>query len=83
MELGFIPGDRWKKLASDERRQYLQEAKQLAEEQKRRHPDCWKRKRTMSTGVCYLIYCNESEWHVHNNESLDIGEKVSLLRYFG
>ncbi|KAG5830807.1 hypothetical protein ANANG_G00314500 [Anguilla anguilla] len=46
--ISVILGDRWKKMKQEERRTYAQEAKELAEEQKRLNPDCWKRRRTSS-----------------------------------
>lgn len=42
----MILGDKWKSMEADERHQYVQEAKQLAEEHKKVNPDCWKRKRS-------------------------------------
>ena len=50
--ISVLLGDTWKKMGIEERRAYTQEAKLLAEQQKRMHPDCWKRKRSVSTGVC-------------------------------
>ena len=47
----MLLGDKWKKLGAEERRLYVLEAKMLADKQKQLHPDCWKRKRSMSTGV--------------------------------
>ena len=38
-------GDKWKKMGVEERKQYAQEAKVLADQHKKIHPDCWKRKR--------------------------------------
>jgi len=49
--ISVLLGDHWKKLTNEERRAYTQEAKLLAEQQKRLHPDCWKRKRSVSTSV--------------------------------
>ncbi|KAJ8006530.1 hypothetical protein DPEC_G00108210 [Dallia pectoralis] len=46
--ISVILGEKWKKMRGEERRTYTQEAKALAEEQKRLNPDCWKRKRTNS-----------------------------------
>lgn len=49
--ISVLLGDHWKKLTNEERRAYTQEAKLLADQQKRLHPDCWKRKRSVSTSV--------------------------------
>ena len=49
--ISVLLGDKWKKLGAEERRLYVLEAKMLADKQKQLHPDCWKRKRSMSTGV--------------------------------
>ncbi|XP_070557664.1 HMG box-containing protein 1-like isoform X2 [Ptychodera flava] len=49
--ISVILGDRWKKMKVEERRVYAQEAKVLAEEHKKIHPDCWKRKRSSSTSL--------------------------------
>lgn len=54
--ISVLLGDHWKKLTGEERRVYIQEAKLLADQQKRLHPDCWKRKRSVSTSVCVLYY---------------------------
>ena len=48
--ISVLLGDKWKKLGAEERRLYVLEAKLLADKQKQLHPDCWKRKRSMSTG---------------------------------
>ncbi|XP_071489349.1 HMG box-containing protein 1-like [Diadema antillarum] len=47
--ISVILGNKWKKMKLEERRVFSQEAKQLAEEHKKIHPDCWKRKRAHST----------------------------------
>lgn len=47
--ISVILGDRWKRMKTEERNTYAEEARLLAEEQKKLHPDCWKRKRSMST----------------------------------
>jgi hypothetical protein len=44
-------GEAWKSLPPDEREQYSQRAKMLADEQKKIFPDCWKRKRTLTNGA--------------------------------
>ncbi|XP_077979756.1 HMG box-containing protein 1-like [Glandiceps talaboti] len=49
--ISVILGDRWKKMKVEERKVYAQEAKMLAEEHKKIHPDCWKRKRSSSTSL--------------------------------
>ncbi|XP_077869389.1 HMG box-containing protein 1-like [Saccoglossus kowalevskii] len=49
--ISVILGDRWKKMKVEERRVFAQEAKVLAEEHKKIHPDCWKRKRSSSNSL--------------------------------
>ncbi|XP_019747438.1 HMG box-containing protein 1-like isoform X3 [Hippocampus comes] len=44
--ISVLLGERWKKMRSEERRVFTLQAKELADEQKRLNPDCWKRKRT-------------------------------------
>jgi len=39
-------GEAWKGLPREEREQYSQRAKVMADEQKKLYPDCWKRKRS-------------------------------------
>lgn len=46
--ISVLLGEQWKKMRSEERRMFTQQAKALADEQKRLNPDCWKRKRTNS-----------------------------------
>ncbi|XP_031558912.1 HMG box-containing protein 1-like isoform X2 [Actinia tenebrosa] len=48
--ISVILGDKWKSMDEDDREQYVQEAKQLAEEHKKFNPDCWKRKRSGTQG---------------------------------
>ncbi|XP_064607362.1 HMG box-containing protein 1-like [Liolophura sinensis] len=43
--ISVMLGDKWKQMTIEERDRYAQEARMLAEEQKKIHPDCWKRKR--------------------------------------
>ncbi|ODN04261.1 HMG box-containing protein 1, partial [Orchesella cincta] len=47
--ISVLLGEAWQKLAAPERERYASSAKARAEEQKRIHPDCWKRKRSQST----------------------------------
>uniref|UniRef100_T1JHA4 HMG box domain-containing protein n=1 Tax=Strigamia maritima TaxID=126957 RepID=T1JHA4_STRMM len=47
--ISVLLGDTWKKMKAEERNIYGQEARRMAEEQKKLHPDCWKRRRTTST----------------------------------
>ena len=42
-------GEAWKSLPIEDREQYSQRAKLAADEQKKIFPDCWKRKRTLTT----------------------------------
>ena len=43
--ISVILGDRWKAMKQEDRREYVIQAKLLADEHKRVNPDCWKRKR--------------------------------------
>ena len=47
----MILGDKWKAMKPEERKQYVIQAKILADEHKRINPDCWKRKRNSEVGV--------------------------------
>lgn len=47
--ISVLLGEAWKSLPQDEREQYSQRAKLMADEQKKIFPDCWKRKRTLNT----------------------------------
>ncbi|XP_054750882.2 HMG box-containing protein 1-like isoform X1 [Lytechinus pictus] len=47
--ISVILGNKWKKMRLEERKVFSQEAKHLADEHKKIHPDCWKRKRAHST----------------------------------
>jgi len=38
-------GDKWKKMTTDDKNVYADKAKVLADQQKKIHPDCWKRKK--------------------------------------
>ena len=38
-------GEQWQALSVDKKRVYEEKAKWLAEKQKKKHPDCWKRKK--------------------------------------
>lgn len=49
--ISVILGDTWKAMKQEERKQYVIQAKILADEHKRHNPDCWKRKRSSEVGV--------------------------------
>ena len=49
--ISVILGDTWKAMKQEERKQYVIQAKILADEHKRINPDCWKRKRNSEVGV--------------------------------
>lgn len=53
--ISVILGDTWKAMKQEERKQYVIQAKILADEHKRINPDCWKRKRS-SEGSSKLSY---------------------------
>jgi hypothetical protein len=44
--ISILLGDAWKRLTAAQREEYSLCARQMAEDYKRAHPDCWKRKRT-------------------------------------
>ena len=46
--ISVLLGEAWKSLAQEDREQYSQRAKVMADEQKKLFPDCWKRKRTLN-----------------------------------
>ncbi|KAL4226229.1 hypothetical protein ACF0H5_014213 [Mactra antiquata] len=43
--ISVMLGEEWQALSSDKKKTYEEKAKWLAEEQKKIHPDCWKRKK--------------------------------------
>ncbi|XP_060069206.1 HMG box-containing protein 1-like [Ylistrum balloti] len=43
--ISILLGDRWKEMNMADRNAYSEKAKVLAEQQKKMHPDCWKRKK--------------------------------------
>jgi len=47
--ISVLLGEAWKGLALEDREQYSQRAKTMADEQKKIFPDCWKRKRTLTS----------------------------------
>ena len=47
--ISVLLGEAWKSLSLEDREQYSQKAKVMADEQKKIHPDCWKRKRTVNS----------------------------------
>lgn len=47
--ISVLLGEAWKSLSLEEREQYSQRAKVMADEQKKIFPDCWKRKRTLTS----------------------------------
>ena len=46
--ISVLLGEAWKSLPIEEREAYSTKAKVLADEQKKIHPDCWKRKKTVA-----------------------------------
>ena len=46
--ISVLLGEAWKSLPLEEREGYSTKAKLLADEQKKIHPDCWKRKKTVA-----------------------------------
>ncbi|XP_014670301.1 PREDICTED: HMG box-containing protein 1-like isoform X2 [Priapulus caudatus] len=49
--ISVLLGDKWRKLRIEERRLFTQEARLLADEHRKMHPDCWKRKRSTSLNL--------------------------------
>ena len=52
--ISVILGDKWKAMKQEDRREYVIQAKLLADEHKRVNPDCWKRKR--NSAVANSLY---------------------------
>lgn len=53
--ISVILGDKWKAMNQEDRKEYVIQAKLLADEHKRVNPDCWKRKRS-SEGSSKISY---------------------------
>ena len=51
----MILGDKWKAMKQEDRREYVIQAKLLADEHKRVNPDCWKRKRNSEVSTQTLL----------------------------
>ncbi|PSN39909.1 hypothetical protein C0J52_07951 [Blattella germanica] len=49
--ISVILGEAWRNLPPADKERYVSEARTMAQERKRLHPDCWKRKRSHSTGL--------------------------------
>ena len=49
--ISVILGDKWKAMKQEDRKEYVLQAKLLADEHKRVNPDCWKRKRTSEVSL--------------------------------
>jgi hypothetical protein len=43
--ISVLLGDEWQKMTIGSRHVYAEKAKQMADQQKKMHPDCWKRKK--------------------------------------
>ncbi|XP_033606920.1 HMG box-containing protein 1 isoform X2 [Cryptotermes secundus] len=48
--ISVILGEAWRNLPAVDKEAYVTEARIMAQERKRLHPDCWKRKRSQSAG---------------------------------
>ena len=55
--ISVILGDKWKAMKQEDRREYVIQAKLLADEHKRVNPDCWKRKRNSEVSQQILFTC--------------------------
>ena len=55
--ISVILGDKWKAMKQEDRREYVIQAKLLADEHKRVNPDCWKRKRNSEVSEQILFTC--------------------------
>eukprot|EP00095_Tigriopus_kingsejongensis_P007270 maker-scaffold144_size312663-snap-gene-1.14 protein:Tk07270 transcript:maker-scaffold144_size312663-snap-gene-1.14-mRNA-1 annotation:"PREDICTED: uncharacterized protein LOC100375095" len=58
--ISVLLGEAWKGLPQEERENYSHRAKVMAEEQKKLHPDCWKRKRTVNNSATNNSSSNNS-----------------------
>lgn len=47
-EISVMLGEQWKTLSVEEKKVYEEQARLLADEQKKMHPDCWKRKKQVN-----------------------------------
>lgn len=47
-EISVMLGEQWKALSVEEKKVYEEQARLLADEQKKMHPDCWKRKKQVN-----------------------------------
>ena len=55
--ISVILGDKWKAMKQEHKREYVIQAKLLADEHKRVNPDCWKRKRNSEVSQQILFIC--------------------------
>ena len=58
--ISVLLGEAWKSLPIEEREAYSTKAKVLADEQKKIHPDCWKRKKTVANNTATNANVNQS-----------------------
>ena len=70
--ISVILGDKWKSMKQEDRREYVIQAKLLADEHKRVNPDCWKRKRNSEVSV-QIIFAAGSRDISCNIEVLAVG----------
>ena len=55
--ISVILGDKWKAMKQEDRREYVIQAKLLADEHKKVNPDCWKRKRNSEVANSLYFSC--------------------------
>jgi len=64
--ISVLLGESWKSLAVEDREHYSHKAKVMADEQKKLYPDCWKRKRSLTTAN-QNTNTNNSQSHAPNS----------------
>ena len=83
--ISVLLGEAWKGLALEEREQYSQRAKTMADEQKKIFPDCWKRKRTLtSTSVSTsssssTSISSKTTQHLPTSSGIETTSQTSLM----
>ena len=75
--ISVLLGEAWKSLPIEEREAYSTKAKVLADEQKKIHPDCWKRKKTVANSSSGSSSANSGEMKNSLNTQVKIAPPVT------
>lgn len=59
--VSVILGETWRSLPADQKEVFITEAKALSHERKRLHPECWKRKRSLSTSWVFKFWSQSTQ----------------------